>query len=86
MACIGSGGELTESARKMLTALEPAATPQEVAGRTELPLFRVRAGLREMAEAGFVELKDGAYSPTQQGLSLLAGAKTNSTVFGGVTV
>lgn len=71
MACIGSQGELTESARKMLAALENSATPEEVAARTELPLFRVRGGLREMAEAGLVELKNGAYSATQAGRSHL---------------
>lgn len=71
MACIGSHGELTESARKMLTALNNAGAPEDVAARTGLPLFRVRAGLREMAEAGLVELKEGVYSSTQRGLELL---------------
>jgi predicted ArsR family transcriptional regulator len=67
MACVGSRGELTESARKMLAALKTPATPEDVATHTELPLFRVRGGLREMVEAGLVELKDGAYSPTELG-------------------
>jgi DNA-binding IclR family transcriptional regulator len=71
MPCIGSQGELTESALKMLTALETRGTAEEVAARTGLPLFRVRGGLREMAEAGLVELKDGAYLPTRRGLDLL---------------
>jgi DNA-binding IclR family transcriptional regulator len=55
----------------MLAALENSATPEEVAAHTELPLFRVRGGLREMVEAGLVELKDGAYSATQLGRSHL---------------
>jgi DNA-binding IclR family transcriptional regulator len=71
MACIGNQGELTESARGMLTALGSRATAEEVAARTGLPLFRVRGGLREMAEVGLVELNDGAYSPTLRGLALL---------------
>ncbi len=71
MACISSQGELSESARKMLAAMDASATPEDVASRTELPLFRVRAGLREMAEAGLVELNEEAYSPTQLGRSLL---------------
>jgi len=71
MACISSQGELSESARKMLAAMDAPATPEDVASRTELPLFRVRAGLREMAEAGLVELNEGAYSPTQLGRALL---------------
>ncbi|MGA9673535.1 MAG: hypothetical protein WBQ94_30365 [Terracidiphilus sp.] len=73
MACVGSNGKLTESARKMLAALEEHATAEEVAARTGLPLYRVRGGLREMSEAGFVELKSGAYSPTQRGPALSRG-------------
>jgi DNA-binding IclR family transcriptional regulator len=71
MACIGSQGELTESAARMLKALEKPATPERVATLTELPLFRVRGGLREMAEAGLVELKGDTYLSTQRGRSLL---------------
>ncbi len=72
MACVGSNGELTESARRMLAALENPATPEQVAAHTELPLFRVRGGLREMAEAGLVELNAGVYASTQQGRALLS--------------
>ncbi len=71
MACIGNQGELTESARRMLAALTPPATPEEVAAHTELPLFRVRGGLREMAEAGLVELQGNSYAPTERGRSML---------------
>jgi len=71
MACIGSQGELTESARRMLTALGEPGVAEDVASRTGLPLFRVRGGLREMVEAGLVELKIGIYSSTQRGLDLL---------------
>lgn len=71
MACIGNQGELTESARRMLAALESPATPEEVAKRSELPLFRVRGGLREMNQAWLVELKEGVYTTTEQGRSFL---------------
>ena len=71
MACLNNQGELSESARSMLTALEHPATAEEVAAHTKLPLFRVRAGFREMAEAGLVELKDGVYSLTEQSRTLL---------------
>lgn len=71
MACVNNQGELSESARRMLAALENPVTPAEVADLTELPLFRVRSGLREMAAAGLVDLKDGVYTPTQQGRALL---------------
>lgn len=71
MACIGASGELTDSARKLLTALDSPASPEQIAARTELPLFRVRSGLREMAEAGLVNISDGAYAITERGRSLL---------------
>ena len=71
MACISSQGELSDSARKMLAALPTPSTPEQVASRTSLPLFRVRAGLREMAEAGLIELHDNLYLPTQRGRSFV---------------
>jgi hypothetical protein len=55
----------------MLTALESPSTPEDVASRTTLPLFRVRAGLREMAEAELVTLNNSLYTPTERGRSLL---------------
>ncbi len=72
MACIGPQGELTESARKMLTALESPSSPEDVASRTSLPLFRVRAGLRELAEGELVTMINSLYTPTDRGRSLLA--------------
>jgi Mn-dependent DtxR family transcriptional regulator len=71
MACVNNQGELSESARRMLAVLENPATPADVAERMELPLFRVRSGLREMAEAGLVELQDGVYTSTQHGREML---------------
>lgn len=71
MACIGTRGELTESALKMLSALHEAATAEIVAERAALPLFRVRAGLREMSEAGLVEEDNGLYTLSQLGSSRL---------------
>jgi predicted transcriptional regulator len=71
MACINAQGELTESAEKILAALDQPAAPDALAGRTSLPLFRVRSGLREMAEAGLVEAKEGVYALTERGRSVL---------------
>lgn len=67
MACISADGTLTESARKMLQVLQSPATPEEVAQATGLPLFRVRSGLREMAQAGLVEEQEGRYTLTEAG-------------------
>jgi DNA-binding IclR family transcriptional regulator len=71
MACIGSSGELTDSARRILAALDPPSAPEQVAALTELPLFRVRSGLRELAEAGLVESSEGAYKLTERVSAML---------------
>jgi len=67
MACLSADGTLTESARKMLGALQNPALPEEVAQATGLPLFRVRSGLRELAQAGLVEEREGRYVLTEVG-------------------
>lgn len=67
MACINAEGTLTESGQKMLTALQNPATPEEVAQATGLPLFRVRSGLRELAQAGFIAEVEGRYQLTDVG-------------------
>lgn len=67
MACVSSDGTLTESARKMLGALQHPALPEEVAQATGLPLFRVRSGLRELAQAGLIEEQEGRYVLTEMG-------------------
>lgn len=67
MACISAEGTLTESGQKMLTALQNPATPEEVAQVTGLPLFRVRSGLRELAQAGFIAEVEGRYQLTDAG-------------------
>lgn len=67
MACISADGTLTESARRMLQAVQTPATPEEVAQSTGLPLFRVRSGLRELAQAGLVAETEGRYQITEAG-------------------
>ncbi|HWA94801.1 MAG TPA: hypothetical protein VG844_09385 [Terracidiphilus sp.] len=72
MACINAHGELTESAQKILEALEQPGSAETVAKLTSLPLFRIRSGLREMGEAGIVEMNEETYSMTERGRSFLA--------------
>lgn len=55
MACISAEGTLTESGRKMLTALQNPATPEQVAQVAGLPLFCVRSGLRELDRLGSLQ-------------------------------
>jgi predicted transcriptional regulator len=51
-----------------LKALKDGAlTPEEVSAKTGQPLFRVRSGLRELKNAGFVEETDGKYALSKNG-------------------
>ncbi len=71
MACISPDGKLTESGTKMLHALKSgSATPEDIARATQLPLFRVRSALRELAQASIVEQNGDKYSLTDKGAVL----------------
>jgi len=73
MACISPDGKPTESGTKILRALKSGSrSPEEVAGGTGLPLFRVRSGLRELTQAGLAEQKDNGYELSPEGTELLA--------------
>jgi len=56
----------------MLRALEPRpGSPEEIATATGLPLFRVRSGLRELAQAGLANQKNDRYEITEKGKELV---------------
>lgn len=61
MACLTADGTLTASGQAMLGAVRNAASAEEVAAATSLPLYRVRSGLRELAAAGLVTVREGRY-------------------------
>jgi hypothetical protein len=67
MACLAADGSLTDSGRRMLAAVAGAATPEAVAAAVGLPLYRVRAGLRELAAAGLVLEQDGRFRDARGG-------------------
>ncbi|WP_062200395.1 hypothetical protein [Massilibacterium senegalense] len=61
MACVNDHS-LSENAKKLVAALEEKQqTPEEISATLGLPLFKVRSGLREMVEAGFVTEENGVY-------------------------
>lgn len=76
MGCVQPDGTLSASAASILKAVASAADVEEVAGETGLPLFRVRAAMRELAEADLVKETEGRYQATASGLELLAPAKS----------
>ena len=67
MACVSADGTLSPSGKAMLVVLEHAATAEEVAAATRLPLFRVRGGLRELVAAGLAREADGRFEKTSNG-------------------
>jgi len=72
MACISPDGKPTESGTKMLRALQAGLkSPEEIAGNTGLPLFRVRSGLRELSQAGLAEQKEDKYQLSEKGAQLI---------------
>ena len=72
MACISPDGKPTESGAKMLRALKAGSgSPEEVANKAGLALFRVRSGLRELTEAGLAKQKDDKYELSEKGAELI---------------
>jgi DNA-binding IclR family transcriptional regulator len=71
MACISPDGKPTASGAKMLSALKAKAeSVEEVAQNSGLPLFRVRSGLRELAQAGLTSARGDKYELSPKGREL----------------
>jgi predicted transcriptional regulator len=72
MPCVAPDGKPTTTGITTLKALKDATlTPEEVAAKTGQPLFRVRSGLRELKNAGFVEEQTGKYALSETGKTLI---------------
>jgi DNA-binding IclR family transcriptional regulator len=73
MACVSPDGKPTESGARMLRTLQGGAkSAEDVASETGLPLFRVRGGLRDLAQAGLAEEQGAGFRISPKGLELLA--------------
>lgn len=73
MPCMDASGELTEKGRAILAALSEPASMESVAERTGLPLYQVRAAVREMEGAGLVKPSGAGFIAVATGS---AGAKS----------
>ncbi|MFZ2042274.1 MAG: hypothetical protein WAV08_16390 [Desulfobacterales bacterium] len=74
MACIDADGNLTRTAELILLALLTPAGAEAVAAGTDLPLFRVRAALRELERGGLLTaLGDQLFQITARGIRKLEG-------------
>ena len=68
MACIDPDGFLTLTAKFLLKSLSKGPlTPEEIAKSLGEPLFKTRGNLREMAQEGYIEEKDGQFFLTDKG-------------------
>jgi predicted transcriptional regulator len=72
MPCVSPDGKPTSSGMALLQSLKDGAlTPKEIADKTGQPLFRVRSGLRELKNAGFVEETEDKYRLSEDGKKLV---------------
>lgn len=72
MPCISADGKPTTSGMATLKSLKDGAlTPEEVASKTGQPLFKVRSGLRELKNAGFVEETADKYMLSKNGATAI---------------
>jgi len=72
MPCVSADGKPTLSGLAVIKSLKNGAlSPEEIASQTGQPLFRVRSGLRELKNAGFVETMDDKYVLSDTGKTMV---------------
>lgn len=72
MPCVSPDGKPTPSGMALLNSLKNGTfSPEEIREKTSQPLFRVRSGLRELKNAGFVEEINGKYKLSEKGQKLV---------------
>ncbi len=73
MPCISSDGTLTVAAKKVMTAMKTPISLEDVAAQSGLPLYQIRSSVRELVQAGLVEvMADGKHATTEAGRQKLA--------------
>ena len=73
MACVSPDGRSTESGARMLRTLQGGTrSAEDVAGETGLPLFRVRGGLRDLAQAGLAQAEGEGFRISSKGVEVLS--------------
>lgn len=72
LPCVSPDGKPTKTGIATLSSIKGgASSPREIAEATGQPLFRVRSGLRELVNGGFVELLEEKYRLTVEGEKVL---------------
>jgi len=71
MACINADGSLTPIAQKVLSAILEPTIPMQIQQISGLPIYRVRASLRELMDLGLVQQDGENYQTTDLGKTYL---------------
>jgi len=71
MACVNADGSLTPIAQKVLSAILEPVIPMQIQQTSGLPIYRVRASLRELMDLGLVEQHGENYQITDLGKTYL---------------
>jgi DNA-binding IclR family transcriptional regulator len=72
LPCVSQDGKPTKSGLTTLSALKSgASTPEVISEITGQPLFKIRSGLRELINAGFVKQVDEKHQLTLEGSKLI---------------
>jgi len=67
MPCVTPDGTLTETAKALLKLTEQPTAPEDIAAGLGLPLFLIRASLRELVNANLLRVEGGKYVITEEG-------------------
>ena len=74
MPCINPDGTLTESAKTLLKAAHEPMSPEDLAKKIGIPLYKVRSSVREMSEAGLIKETQGRFVITGKGKAFSQGS------------
>lgn len=72
MACVNPDGTISAVAGKVLVAADQGADERAMAEAAGVPVYRVRASLRELVQAGLLTQADGAWAVTDAGRAAAA--------------
>lgn len=73
LPCVSPDGKPTQMGMAKLSAMKSGPlTSEEVSDATGHPMFRVRSGLRELVDAGYVKQTDDKYELTPEGKKLVS--------------
>lgn len=75
MACVNADGSLTPIAQKVLASVDQPASVEVISQRSDVPLYRVRASMRELVTLGMVEEIAEQFTITDKGRTFLAASQ-----------